>query len=1109
MLTAQAMGRRTDASYLIEASAGTGKTRALVDRIVAVLAAGVPIEGIVAVTFTHAAAGEMKLRVRHELERAGLGAALQQLDRAYIGTIHSFCAQLLRQRPVEAGVDPRFRELSQPEALAVFAGVFRRWVERKLASGSHGLDRALSRLAWMEDQERDPLERLRTAAWQLAEWRDHPAAWEDRPFDRAGKLRELLLKLEAFLAMRARCAHPERDLLYQSLQPAADLVDRVQRARSIGASDDNTVESELIALPRQVKWNMRPGSGIFGEGTTREAVLAEWNGLESEIEAFRREADASLAVALRDELQELVPLYQEAKLRAGQLDFMDLLIYARKLLGNQEARSYFQSRYTHLFVDEFQDTDPLQAEILILLSADNSEVADWRSVMPGAGKFFVVGDPKQSIYRFRRADVQLYRSISDALANRAVLRDALQSSRRSTVPLQEFVNAAFRDRMPAYLALTGGRPAIEGQPSVVALPVPAPFGARDITKTAVNSSSPVAAAAFIEWLVDKSGWKVSDPAHPEELVPIKPEHICILFRRFTNYGTDLTQEYVRRLEARRIRHVLVGSRSFHRREEIGTLRVALRAIEWPEDELSVFAVIRGGLFSVSDSTLLKFRHQFGSLHPFKSLPDDLDPEFAPIRDGLELLARLHRERNYRPVVETINHLLEHCRAQTGFAFRKGGERVLANVYRLCDIARSFELRGGATSFRSFVEYLEDEYVSSEAAEAPILEQQEAGVKLMTVHRAKGLEFPVVILADLTANLSSVEGCDRYVDAREGLCAQRLIGCAPWQLMENQEAENQADREEADRLAYVAATRARDVLAVMAVGEKPFEGGWLSPLYDAVYPASDRRRAPGRAPGCPEFGHTTVLNRPPEERQETSIKPGLHRPRKGTHEVVWFDPGILDLGERTDFGLAYEDLLKGTADVSSGLKLYAEWKERRRVRLLEGARPKHRVIPITELSSIPDSISHPVEVVSPAGSARTSSRRFGKLVHLVLEHAAIPADVEAIRSAASVYARLTGSPEREQEAAVQAAVAALAHPILMSVAGTARCHRELPVVLRLEDGRMAEGNIDLAFSDGAGWTVVDFKTGPADQKRYRRQLQVYAAALAQATGLPVRAILMEV
>ena len=462
---------------------------------------------------------------------------------------------------------------------------------------------------------------------------------------------------------------------------------------------------------------------------------------------------------------------------------MDLLLYARELLRDDGARAQLQQDYQRIFVDEFQDTDPLQAEILLLLSAADPGERDWRKARPAPGKLLRRrAIPKQSIYRFRRADARLFRRICRDLVDGGAASHDLKSSTRSTRTIQAFVNAAFSATISDYLPLEGGVEDPAGQPAVIALPMPEPYGTRNLSNVRIEQCSPNAVAAFIQWLCKESGWTVRDQTSGAR-VPIQPEHVCILFRRFTNFGTDLTQEYVRALEARGIAHLLVGSKSFHRREEVGTLRTALRAIEWPDDELSVFAVLRGSLYAVLDDTLLKFRNAHGRFHPMRELPDDLDPEFAPIRDAFQVLRELHRRRNYRPIADTIHELLEATRAHAGFAFRKGGERVLANVYRLTDLARSFEAGGAATSFRAFVEYLESEYESGDTGEAPVLEQEGGGVKLMTVHKAKGLEFPVVILADLTAKLTGPQGADRYCDPDRRLCAQRLLWCAPWELLD--------------------------------------------------------------------------------------------------------------------------------------------------------------------------------------------------------------------------------------------------------------------------------------------------------------------------------------
>src|SRR5262249_11550854 len=156
--------------------------------------------------------------------------------------------------------------------------------------------------------------------------------------------------------------------------------------------------------------------GPFGDGVAREAMLAGWDALQREIEIAEERLDAHLAPQLRDALWEVVEVYQNAKQKRGQLDFMDLLIRARDLLRHDRARHYFQQRYERILIDEFQDTDPLQAEVLLLLSAADPEQRDWRAATPAAGKLFLVGDPKQSIYRFRRADVGLYRRIAQDLS---------------------------------------------------------------------------------------------------------------------------------------------------------------------------------------------------------------------------------------------------------------------------------------------------------------------------------------------------------------------------------------------------------------------------------------------------------------------------------------------------------------------------------------------------------------------------------------------------------------------------------------------------------------------------------------------------------------------
>lgn len=380
------------------------------------------------------------------------------------------------------------------------------------------------------------------------------------------------------------------------------------------------------------------------------------------------------------------------------------------------------------------------------------------------------------------------------------------------------------------------------------------------------------------------------------------------------------------------------------------------------------------------------------------------------------------------------------------------------------------------------------------------------MQIMTVHKAKGLEFPVVILADLTAKLAGPQGADRFTDASRRLCAQRLLWCAPWELRDAEESEALADQEEAVRVAYVAATRARDLLVVAAIGETEREGGWLSPLHGALYPAKDKWRTPGTAPGCPGFGSTTVLNRPPDQPEEVSIKPGLHHPRDGTQPVVWFDPAVLQLEVAKSPGVENEQVLSGTAEQAvQGLQLYEEWKSARAARIDSGSVPRFRVAVAERMGRAAEAERIPVETITlPVEPGRPAGRRFGRLVHDILQRAD---RLEEVSGLARIWGRRHGATVGECDAAAAVARSAL-EKINVLVPDNAQRLREAPLLVRLEDGRLVDGRIDVAWSNGSQWTVVDYKTDRRERRRVG-QLQLYGLALQQATGLPTRGIVLEV
>jgi len=1134
--------RDLETTLIIEAAAGTGKTTELVNRIIAVIASGrARLREIVAVTFTEKAAGELKLRLREEIDRAcheqaGYRAAekehlldaLEDLEEARIGTIHSFCADLLRERPVEARVDPAFEVAPEDVASTLFESAFERWFEETLKNPGPGMRRLLRRRDAIQGEGPRPI--ARSAANALREWRDFDAPWERVAFDRDREIDRIVGDIEK-LARIAEDGRPD-DWLRRSLEEINRPVAEATRLETSQRDRDyDALEHVLCGLVRnQNKFTWGKRGDMFGE-RPRADVLTLREALHTRLLEFRVSCGKDLAPLLREEMRPVIEYYEELKQRAGVLDFLDLLLVARDMVrDNAEVRIDLQHRFTHIFIDEFQDTDPLQAEILLLLSADDPTESSWEDVRPTPGKLFIVGDPKQSIYRFRRADVALYQGLKQRLTARGAKLEHLTVSFRATAELQDMVNAAIAPLMPeesetqpAYVPLQKFRDGAASQPAIVVLPVPAPYSddGRFIRQWKIDESLPDATAAYVDWLIHHSGWKVTEREAPDKRVPIEARHICILFRRLNSFGDDVTRPYIRALEARHIPHVLVKGGSFNEREEVEAIRNLLGAIERPDDELVVFAALHGPVLALCDAALLEYRETQGSLHPFRKLKDSASDDVKQVAHALELLRDLHRGRNRRPIADTIARVLTETRAHAGFAIWPTGEQALANVMRLMDAARRYEARGGATSFRGFVDELEARAERDEASEVPVVEEGTEGVRIMTVHRAKGLEFPVVILADLTCH--ETRDPSRHVNAAQKLCAQRIAGYAPVELLGNEATERERDTAEAIRLLYVAATRARDLLVVPAVGDEERDG-WLARLSPTIYPDPKKRRGPitRTPPGVPEFGDDSVrirVNGFGAMGKERSVMPGMHQPRIGTHRVVWWDPAKLELDVSDTMGLRQIRLLEADEKkiVSTrSIEQWTRWRDAREQLLQKGAVQSITVNTATELSiAKPRALEDvAVEVVeTPRDPARPHGPRFGTLVHLAMLRVDFDASDDAILASVKWSGRTLGAEDAEIVAAARAVSMALKSPLMARVRHSMDLRRECPVLMKLDDGTIVEGIADLAFAEGANgariWNVVDFKTDLAIAGRleeYRAQISLYARGIARASSLPARGIL---
>jgi ATP-dependent exoDNAse (exonuclease V) beta subunit len=349
------------------------------------------------------------------------------------------------------------------------------------------------------------------------------------------------------------------------------------------------------------------------------------------------------------------------------------------------------------------------------------------------------------------------------------------------------------------------------------------------------------------------------------------------------------------------------------------------------------------------------------------------------------------------------------------------------------------------------------------------------------------------------------------------------------LLAHESEELLRDEAEGVRVAYVAATRARDLLVVPAVGDEEREG-WIAPLNAAIYPPIEMRREQTLAPGCVEFkSKDSVLLRPNGSALPETVSPGLHVCKGVTpndeYSVVWWDPRALTLDAEPPLGIRRPELIvKDVAPeiVESGLAAYNSWREGRDRAIAAGSQPSIAVQTVTQAAKgeveekAADLKIPSVEIVElKRAPKRPSGRRFGALVHAVLASVPLDGDLNAIKSIATVQGRILGAPVPEIDAAIEAARAALAHPLFdraREASRRDRCRREVPVAWRATSGSLIEGVIDLAFEDSVGWTVVDFKTDEeirVNENAYRRQVAMYAEAISAANGAKVSALLMRV
>lgn len=1061
------IGTSLHETLFVEAGAGSGKTTALVERIVSTIRSGLSITGIAAITFTEKAASELRHRIREELSSAALGhdasaracrAALDDLDRAAIGTLHSFAQRILSDYPIEAGLPPRIEVLDEIASQLVFETRWRDDLDALLREADSDGDLAdvllYARAANIRRREFRQLMLAMGRDVDLVE-RWIPPTAPVLPALHVDDLIRTLRRLVDSCQGVIEAAPDDKLVLHLvGLEPLADQLE---------AADDFT----RFTLLRSAKFPSRLGVAANwngkGKGATnrKQEVLDELHQL-SDMARLRTDSIVDGCLShLAVVFGRMALASATERKRDGRLEFHDLLVHARALLRHAEhgpvVRAQLHDRWKRVLLDEFQDTDPIQLELASLITTDPARLqGTWADLPPEPGHLFVVGDPKQSIYRFRRADIGLF------LAARAALTDDvlhLTTNFRTTEPIIGWVNDVFGQLIhetpgaqAAFVPLFSARPAATVGPPVVT------FGSEQAgTANEIRTAEATELAAILQtartWTVADAdavgGWR---PARYGDMAILLPTRISL-------------PSIEDALSAVGIPYRAESSSLVYATREIRDLLLAARAVDDPSDELALVGTLRSPLFGCSDVALALWRQRQGRFNLLASrLPDRL-PGDDPVHDALTYLAALHDGRQWLSPAQLLERLVYERRmfevALLGVRFPD----VCRRLRFVLDQARAWAGAGGR-GLRSFLGWCAIQgREGTYAGDAALADHDDDAVRIMTVHAAKGLEFPITIVA----GLSTKRGGDRpgvsvrWHRGRPEIGVRKDISTSDYD--EARELDDQMDHEERLRLLYVACTRARDHLVVSLHRKAPPQRGY----------------AAGASPSASLIAQASVA---------------------GTHHVVWSE------GLRAEAPAAESD----TTPESAPAAVFdaAQWRGDRE-RLFKAALEPTTISPSRLAGFASDEDEQPglAKDARPLDLPPWNRGRYGtavgRAVHGVLQNINLASerDVEATSAAQAAAEGVIG----KESVIADLVRSALRSPTVKAAA--AQPHwREMFVGTKIGD-RVLEGYIDLLYRTDAGYVVVDYKTdsiadGAVDERvmHYRLQGAGYAVAVEAIVGAPV-------
>lgn len=880
-----------DRTLLVEAGAGSGKTALMAGRVALLIAAGVAPAEIVAITFTEAAAAELQERIEHfvrslldgkvpiELcealpqgpsatQRQNLQQGGSALDEITCTTIHGFCQQLIKPYPVETGLDPGAAIIDPAAAELAYQDLMHAWLSARFGRdrGAQGLGRlpAMAGAGGEEDFFTELLLKEPDGALDLIEktakfLKAHRAARAPVPtVDNATFLR-LSEAVSACSAWYNECTLTECTTA-EFIDDIAPMADLARRAAYEPLTGRRIAELLFHKAPQACKkkdsafkqWGRKGKWKAVARAAGQSAPAGERINAEGEKhylacgEAYQQFCTGLGALAFQrfvKEFDALQDLYRDYKRMAALLDFDDLLHHACKLLKtNEPVRQALARRYPRILVDEFQDTDPVQAEILWHLAGEGGSQVPWQQRRLRPGALFLVGDPKQAIYRFRGADVSTYLSAKQALLSQdpnAVVE--ISTNFRSQEQVLEFVNHHFAPLLdsthgqPGFTALAAVRSSPNG-PAVAALEIPLDDEPRndkgELPANAVRRKEAAVVAELVTRLIgaypvfDKD-LKVFRQARAGDIALLAPS------------GTSLWI-YERELETRNIAIATQAGKGFFRRQEVQDLIAVARTIADRRDTLALGALLRGPLVGLTEEQIADeidaLQAVTGKARPLHLWTDASLVRNPLLKQPLMVLQNLARKARRTTPYQLLSEAVEELQVRPMLKARhmRGAERALANVELVLEMARAYNVRGIA----DFARALWDRWQDSDAQTEGRPDAEAQAVSIITMHSAKGLEWPIVIpINSMTELWSEMQFLYRRSDDSVHF---KVLGY-PSQEYESvlQEEEEELCRERV-RLWYVALTRARDLLLLPSQSERK-DNDWFSllgldpqtlPIFDA-------------------------------------------------------------------------------------------------------------------------------------------------------------------------------------------------------------------------------------------------------------------------------------